>query len=150
MNELIATHHVSFTVADLDRSLGFWRDLLGLPVLSDWVTEAEYLAEITGIPNVQMRICFLELPGSALRLELIQYLRPPTGGEAPTTDRAGAGHLCFDVRDIETLAARLRAAGVRLKSSPVTITSQANYGARALYLTDPDGITLELRQPPGA
>jgi hypothetical protein len=39
-------------------------------------------------------------------------------------------------------------AGVQFRSEPVEITSAVNRGAWGVYLSDPDGITLELRQPP--
>src|SRR5947199_104814 len=63
MVELATTHHFNFTVADMDRSLGFWRDTLGLEVLHDWVSDAGYLAEITGYPGVRLRLAFVRLPG---------------------------------------------------------------------------------------
>src|SRR5438445_84137 len=38
MVQLLNTHHFNFTVADMDRSLRFWRDALGLEVLNDWIS----------------------------------------------------------------------------------------------------------------
>jgi len=46
------------------------------------------------------------------------------------------------------LRPRLEAAGAVLVNEPVAITAGINTGGRAVYLTDPDGITLELVQPP--
>ena len=150
MVQLLSTHHFNFTVADMERSLGFWRDALGLEVLSDWVSEAGYLAEISGYPKVRMRLVFLRLPGTEAKLELIQYLEPAGARrDDQPTNVAGAAHLCFDVPDIQAAYEELRAKGVRFRSAPVEITSAANFGARGVYLSDPDGITLELRQPPG-
>jgi catechol 2,3-dioxygenase-like lactoylglutathione lyase family enzyme len=148
MVQLGNTHHFNFTVADMDRSLGFWRDTLGLEVLNDWVSEAGYLAEINGYPKVRMRLAFLKLPGTEAKLELIQYLEPPGAPRDLPTNVPGAAHLCFDVPDIQAAYEELRARGVRFRSAPVEITSAANRGARGVYLVDPDGITVELRQPP--
>jgi catechol 2,3-dioxygenase-like lactoylglutathione lyase family enzyme len=151
MVELLNTHHFNFTVADMDRSLAFWRDALGLELLNDWVSDAGYLSEITGYPGARLRLAFLALPGTAARLELIQYLQPagPPRAQQPR-NVAGAAHLCFDVPDVQAAYAELRARGVAFTSPPVEITSAANRGAWGVYLTDPDGITLELRQPPAA
>jgi lactoylglutathione lyase len=150
MVELATTHHFNFTVADMDRALGFWRDALGLEVLHDWVSDASYLAEITGYPGVRLRLAFLRLPGTEARLELIQYLDPPGQPRELATNVPGAAHLCFDVPDIHAAYAELSQKGVRFRSAPVEITSVANRGAWGVYLVDPDGITLELRQnPPG-
>jgi catechol 2,3-dioxygenase-like lactoylglutathione lyase family enzyme len=148
MVQLLTTHHFNFTVADMDRSLAFWRDALGLELLSDWVSEADYLAEITGFPTVRMRLAFLRLPGTDAKLELIQYLEPLGAPRDQPTNVPGAAHLCFDVPDIQAAYDELRAGGVRFRSAPVEITSAANFGARGVYLVDPDGITLELRQSP--
>ena len=148
MVQLVTTPHFNFTVADMDRALAFWRDALGLEVLNDWVSEADYLAEITGYPGVRLRLAFLRLPGTEARLELIQYLEPPGAPRDQPTNVPGAAHLCFDVPDIAAAYQELRAKGVRFTSPPVEITSVANRGAWGVYLVDPDGITLELRQPP--
>ncbi len=148
MLALAAAHHVSFTVADMDRSLRFYCDLLGLEVLADWVSETDYLKTITGFPDARMRLAFLRLPGTEVRLELIQYLAPSAPGPAAPTNSPGAAHLCFDVPDIQAAYRDLRAAGVAFRSEPVEITSVANRGAWGVYLSDPDGITVELRQPP--
>ncbi len=131
----------------MDRSLRFYRDLLGLAVTADWETDASYLARITGFPGARLRIAFVTLPGDHIKLELIQYLEPVgIGGECPT-NIPGAGHICFRVADIWATYEALRAQGVAFKSEPIDITSVANAGARGVYMTDPDGITLELLQP---
>lgn len=62
-------------------------------------------------------------------------------------NRIAAGHLAFEVDDIEERAARLVQYGAELVSDPVEITAGINKGGKALYLHDPDGITLELLQP---
>ena len=148
MVQLTTTHHFNFTVADMDRSLGFWRDALGLEVLNDWVSDAPYLSEITGYPGARLRLAFLRLPGTEARLELIQYLDPAGAPREQPTNVPGAAHLCFDVPDIHAAYEELSARGVRFRSRPVEITSVANRGAWGVYLSDPDGITLELRQAP--
>jgi lactoylglutathione lyase len=148
MLALSTTHHVSFAVSDMDRSIAFYRDLFGLEVLNDWVSDAGYLGTITGFGQVRMRLAFVRLPGTDVRLELIQYLEPPGTVRELTSNEPGAGHLCFDVPDIRAAYEQLLARGVRFRSEPVEISSAANRGAWAVYLLDPDGITIELRQPP--
>ena len=150
MAQIVAgTHHFNFTVSDVDRSVAFYLENFGCEVLFDWESDAEYLAEIVGFPGVRLRLCFLKLPGTEVRLELIQYLNPPGEARDLPTNVPGAAHICFDVQDIHAAYREMSARGVRFKSPPVEITSVANKGAWGVYLTDPDGITLELRQPPG-
>lgn len=155
MVTLSCLHHANFTVSDMDRSLRFYRDLLGLTVIDDWISDAGYLARITAFEGAKLRLAFLALPGTEVRLELIQYLHPTAPPREPSDGRRGlptnvpgAGHICFDVPDVREAYRELSARGVEFKSEPVEITSVANRGAWAVYLVDPDGITIELRQPP--
>jgi lactoylglutathione lyase len=52
------------------------------------------------------------------------------------------------VTNLQAEYERLKALGVRFKSEPNAITAGVNQGGWAVYFTDPDGITLELIQPP--
>jgi catechol 2,3-dioxygenase-like lactoylglutathione lyase family enzyme len=148
MHQIDGTHHVSFSVADMDRSLAFYRDLLGFTVTSDWETEADYLSTITGFIGTRLRIAFVTLPGTDMRLELIQYMNPVGQAGPLPTNVPGAAHICLSVSDIQSTYDALTAAGVAFRSPPVPITSVVNRGSWGVYLSDPDGITLELRQPP--
>src|SRR5688500_495046 len=94
-----AVHHVNFTVHDLDRSLAFYRDLLGFELLYDWVSEADSLRRLIPFPGLELRLAFLRLPGTDVRLELIQYLEPAGAPRDLPTNVPGAAHLCFNVSD---------------------------------------------------
>jgi len=56
--------------------------------------------------------------------------------------------VCFLVDDLPALYARWRAHGARFVSAPVPITEGVNRGGYAVYVRDPDGITIELLQRP--
>jgi len=145
-------HHTSFTVSNMDRSLAFYRDLLGMNVVNEQGGKLDYLAEMTDIPGVDLRIVFLRpTENSEHLLELIEYR---SGAGAPADVRScnpGAGHLCFVVEDLFSEYERLRAAGVRFRSPPVRIAAGPRAGGYAVYMLDPDGVTLELLQmPPGS
>ena len=61
----------------------------------------------------------------------------------------GASHLCFLVEDLPALYEQLREQGVdSFVSPPVEVDTGVNKGGYALYLRDPDGISVELFQPP--
>jgi lactoylglutathione lyase len=143
-------HHTGFTVADLDRSLGFYRDLLGLETVAEQEKEGGYLGAIVGHPDAHVRMAHLRLPGDGHVVELFEYLAPE-GRAAGPLDPAdvGTSHLCFVVDDLPTVYDRLRAAGVdSFVSPPVEVDTGINRGGCALYLRDPDGIPVELFQPP--
>jgi catechol 2,3-dioxygenase-like lactoylglutathione lyase family enzyme len=81
-------------------------------------------------------------------IELFEYLAPD-GDRADVAPRnVGASHLCFIVDDLRQTYEALRAQGVdSFVSSPVEVDTGVNRGGYALYLRDPDGITVELFQP---
>jgi catechol 2,3-dioxygenase-like lactoylglutathione lyase family enzyme len=149
MPDVLELHHTGLTVADLDRSLAFYRDLLEFEVVAEQTKQGGYLAAIVGYPDAHVRMAHLRAPGSEHRLELFQYLSPePVPGQVePRT--VGLTHVCLVVDDLPRLHGRLEQAGVDTSfSPPVEVDTGINKGGYALYLRDPDGVILELFQPP--
>jgi catechol 2,3-dioxygenase-like lactoylglutathione lyase family enzyme len=149
MNHVTGIHHTSFTVADLDRSLAFFRDRLGFELLFVREIRADYFAAIVGLPGCAVKAALLRLPGAEHHVELFQYLTPPTlvADHRPRPCDAGSHHLALLVTDLAELCRELRSDGIDLVSDPVAITSGPNTGAQAVYLRDPNGILIELFQP---
>ena len=56
-------HHVGITVSDVDRSLLFWKEFLGVEPRFNKVLDAPYLSEITGYNNISLDACLIDLPG---------------------------------------------------------------------------------------
>jgi catechol 2,3-dioxygenase-like lactoylglutathione lyase family enzyme len=141
---IVGVHHTAFQVADLERSLAFYRDLLGFEVVWERVNQEEYVRRIVGYPAVDLHQALLRFPGSDHCLELMDY----RGVERTPVDTApanpGTAHVCMLVEDLRGLYDRLVAAGVRSVSEPVLVTSGANTGRLAVYMLDPDGFPLEL------
>ena len=145
-------HHTGYTVSDLDRSLGFYRDLLGMEVLATQEKEGGYLAAIVGYPDAHVRMAHVRMPGSDHVVELFEYVAPTGAAPERIEPRdVGTAHLCFVVDDLRAEYERLRAAGVdSFVSEPVAVDTGINTGGFGLYLRDPDGIVVELFQrPPG-
>jgi catechol 2,3-dioxygenase-like lactoylglutathione lyase family enzyme len=140
--------HTGITVRDLDRSLRFYRDLLGMETVFEQEKQGGYLEAIVGYPNAHARMAHLAFPGDSHRIELFEYLEPTPIGDAAEPRHVGITHVCLVVPDLPATYARLREAGVDFYSEPVPIDTGANAGGFGLYLRDPDGITLELFQPP--
>ena len=140
-------HHTGLTVRDLERSLAFYRDVLGMEVLFEQEKEGGYLGAIVGYPDAHVRMAHLAFRGDAQRIELFQYVAPEPRGEPGEPRDVGITHVCLRVDDVDALAARLRAAGAEFFSDPVLVDTGANAGGKGVYLRDPDGVILELFQP---
>jgi lactoylglutathione lyase len=140
-------HHTGLTVRDLDRSVAFYRDVLGMDVVFEQEKQGGYLAEIVGYPEAHVRMAHLAFAGETQRIELFEYVEPPSRGEAGEPRDVGITHVCLRVDDVDELYERMCAAGAAPLSAPVLVDTGANAGGRGVYLRDPDGILIELFQP---
>ena len=150
MSPVTGVFHGGVTVSDLDRALRFSRDALGLTVAHDRATTAAYLGQILGLEGPDLRIVFLRIPDSETYLELLEYRNVERVSAAARPWDPGSGHLCLYVSEVDELYHSLVAAGYQARSAPIRITSGPNAGARAVYMSDPDGYWVELLQPASA
>ena len=145
---ITGVNHTSFTVSDVERSVSFYRGLLGMELISLAERDPAFAEKVTGIPGARLKVGYLQAPGH--RLELIQYFNPPGEKLDTRTNNVGSAHLAFDVDDLPRVYADLKAKGVQFKSPPMEVPAGPNKGTLTVYLTDPDGITLEFLQAPAA
>jgi catechol 2,3-dioxygenase-like lactoylglutathione lyase family enzyme len=145
-------NHVSVTVADMDRALAFWGDGLGLELIGRGTVEHAHLDAIVGLPDTVIEWAELRVPGGAL-IELFRYWRPRGEDDrpAPAPNDRGATHVAFTVTDLDALLRRLVAAGHPARSAaPVEIPTGDWAGWRDVYVESPDGVIVELSEPPRA
>ena len=145
--------HASWTVENMDRTLPFYVDLLGMEVVHTQIQDNEYTRKLVGIPGAKLKavlLKFRDAPAGVSRhvIELMEYLAPKGVKIDTKPCNVGAAHFAFFTRDVKAMHARLSAAGVEFVSAPVDITAGINEGGCVCYLRDPDGFTLELMQPP--
>ncbi len=139
---MITSHnHSSFTVSNLDRSVAFYRDLLGFTVENGFDAQGPAIEQITALPGAHLKITHLLL--GEFRLELIEYLSPAGRPIDLSTNNVGSAHIAFYADDVEKTYRDLSEKGVRFKSAPV---AAAPGRPRVAYFLDPDGITLELSE----
>ena len=108
--------HGGIAVSDMDRSLAFYRDALGLEVHFDVVLDAvDYVREVLGVEMRDARLVYLSVPGSdGVFVELIEYHGTDGRPVVPRAWDPGTGHLCFHVSDAAALHARVVAMGFRV------------------------------------
>jgi lactoylglutathione lyase len=141
--------HAGVTVSDMDAALRFYRDGLGLEVISDGAASGATAARIWALDPGQVRVVFLRVPGSDAVVELFEFSGVERHGASARPVDYGAGHFCLFVDDAEAIHERLTAAGYRSRSGEaVTIDRGPHTGAKAVYMIDPDGYHVELYQRP--
>jgi len=132
--------HVGLSVVNLERSIRFYRDLLGMDVV---VTEEQFegplFRQILGLPTATGRVALVKR--GEVEFELFEFSQPvPKRADLhrPVSDN-GITHFCLVVSDIDGLYQRLRRAGVHFHCPPLDFGS-----AKATYGRDPDGNVFEL------
>ena len=143
--------HGGIAVSDMERSLAFYRDLLGLDVFFDvTLAAADYVRAVMGIEMTDARLVYLSVPGEeGIYVELIEYHDTDGRPVVPRAWDPGTGHLCFHVSDVARLHALATERGYRSRSEgAVEIPVGPNAGGFAAYLLDPDGYHVELFQRP--
>tara|TARA_B100000809_G_scaffold257446_1_gene299070 strand:+ start:1070 stop:1534 length:465 start_codon:yes stop_codon:yes gene_type:complete len=138
-------HHHGFTVSDIDNSLRFYRDLLGLELVR--ISERRELPsydQILGYEDVALTVALLRHPVNEFLLELFVYHNPKGRTRALDNTFVGAAHVAFEVEAIDALYRRLIDAGFAAINPPVDVERNGAVVARAMYALDPDGISVEL------
>ena len=121
--------HTRMRVSDMDQTINFYTNVLGLEVLERKVSpRGSHLA-------------FLKVPNSEELIELCSF--PPSGLVTVQEDLV---HLAFQVENLDDTIEQLRAKQIRITDGPTTTSS----GSRFIFIDAPDGYEVELiERPPG-
>jgi glyoxylase I family protein len=145
---ILAADHTGITVTNLERSLAFWRDVLGFELSHRAHQTGELAAEITGVAGAEILIAVLKTP-TGHKIELLEYLAPADRKRfAPKPCDVGSLHIALMVDDLEAVLSAIAASGWEAAGRPQTLQSGPNAGKRVVYVRDPDGTTIEFMQPP--
>ena len=142
---IIAADHTGITVANLDRSLAFWRDVLGFE-LSHRAHHTEDLAsEVTGVPGAEISLVVLK--GYGHKIELLEYLAPSDRKHVDLRPcDVGSVHIALIVDNLDAVLSAIAASGWKAAGKPQTLRTGPNTGKRVIYVRDPDGTTIEFMQ----
>jgi len=139
--------HLGICVSDLERSLRFYRDVLGCKQVGRLELGGGAADVLNGLTGVKVRAIYLERDG--WRLELIDFASPGWVGpsEPRPMNQLGLTHLSLRVDDLDAICAQLERAGGHLLAE--TRVGKPDSPTRAVFALDPDGLRLELIQSPG-
>lgn len=144
-------YHVGLTVSDLDKSLNFYRDILGLEYQGEILMVGEETDKLFNRKNCQARIAYLngskniETPP----IELIQFIGHKINKVQADFFTTSISEVCFYTDDIDLVYKHLVKNNVECFSKPqfFDFTSHGFGKSKAFYFKDPDGIILEMMQP---
>lgn len=138
-------NHTGFVIKDMERSLSFYRDLLGFTEERNAVLEGEYVSQLVGYEDARLHVVYLGLGDMKHAVELLQYLNPAgLDSEGTNLNTIGAAHLGIIVEDVDSIYRELLRKGIRFVNPPITRPdAQYPWARKACYLQDPDGNWLE-------
>jgi catechol 2,3-dioxygenase-like lactoylglutathione lyase family enzyme len=138
--------HVGICVADLERSLRFYRDLLGFTAEHHLEVAGEATDTLLRLRDTRLQAVYLTRDG--VRIELLHFASPPAPPRrARVMNEPGLTHLSFRVADLQAAVRALRAAGERVLEE--TVLDFPAFQSAACFVVDPDGQLIELVQAPG-
>ncbi len=140
-------HHHKICVTDMERSLRFYRDLLGFELIYDAEHSGPDYDQIMDLSDCRLRVAMLRDRRQQSMLGLLEFHHPPMQPHQGNVYVQGFCTLALEVDDIEADLKRLIDAGVRALSPLVDLVRGGKRVARAVYVFDPDGLRIELYQP---
>jgi predicted enzyme related to lactoylglutathione lyase len=149
---VLHTEHFSPTVADLDRSIAFYRDVIGLEIEpgpgTTW-DSAPWLRRLHGTLDAPMRYAVAKVAGTGWAVEMVEFRDSNRHPVQPRVQDPGAGTVAIAVRDLDAVLARLKRAGTPIVSAGGTPTEFGGGATRyrAMLVRDPDGHFVEVFQP---
>jgi catechol 2,3-dioxygenase-like lactoylglutathione lyase family enzyme len=146
-SKIISADHTGITVSNLERSLAFWRDVLGFELSHRPHQTGKLASEITGVAGAEISIAVLK--GYGHKIELLEYLAPADRKRIDLRPcDVGSVHVAFTVNNLDAILSTIATSGWKAAGKPQTITVGPNTGKRVIYVRDPDGTTIELMEMP--
>ena len=147
--ETTGVTHIGICVRDMDRSLVFYRDILGMTILGDRDTDPSESGRMSNYKHPRKTRRWVSLSygeGASPTLTLTSHPGEEQDGAAILLDQVGIHHISFGVRDVKSLAEELISKGVELGGTLEDFTD-ADGNVHSVYVRDPDGILVQFNIP---
>ncbi len=147
--EATCVTHIGICVRDMDKSLAFYRDILGMTVLGDRITDPTEGGRTHNYLHRRQARHWVSLSygaGTSPTLTLTSHPGDDPDGNPIKLDEVGISHISFGVEDVKGLTEELIAKGVEL-AGPLDSFTNADGDIRSIYVHDPDGILVQFNTP---
>ena len=132
--------HFGIVVKNMENSLKFYKDLLGLKIVRDMNEHGDHLDNMLSLNNVQVRTVKLSANDNITLIELLEF-KSHTDTDIRNFYTIGASHLAFTVENIEKLYLDLSKNNIKFNASP---QKSPDGLVKVTFCKDPDGTPIEL------
>ncbi|MBJ22552.1 MAG: VOC family protein [bacterium] len=150
--DLLSVTHVNINCSNLERSMRFYRDLVGLTPQSHTKPEPQDGAGF-GLPGKVVWDAYLlhdDRGFGGPAIDLLEWQQPrPVGRPHPEANHLGFMRVCLAAENLDALHARLIAEGSRTRSAPIEVPVLADHAVKFFCCDDPDGTCIEFVERPG-
>jgi len=140
---MIEVRHIGIVVTNIENSLKFYRDLLGLKIERSMNESGTYIDNMLGFKNVQVKTVKMSAPNGNTLVELLEFNAPVGNNAIRNVHDVGASHVAFTVSDIDETYQKLKQSGVKFNAPPQL--SPDGY-AKVTFCFDPDKTPIEIVQ----
>ncbi len=132
--------HIGIVVKDMESSLKFYRDLLGLKIIRDMNEKGEYLNNMLSLKNVEVRTVKLGIENDNTLIELLDF-KTHDDNEIRNFYTIGASHVALTVSNIDKLSKKLSENNIEFNAEP---QHSPDGLVKVTFCKDPDGTPIEL------
>ena len=135
--------HVGISVRDLDKTVLFFKDVMGMEEEYRTINQGERISRVVGVENAYMDVCVLRK--GTVRIELLEYKNETAKSivKYQSQDEPGLVHVAFLVDDVDTEYERLKSLGYEGYALPMVAREN---GPKITYIKGPDNVIIELFQ----
>lgn len=140
ISKVLGFRHAGIIVKSMEKSVNFYKDVLGFEIIQEFTDKSEYINEITGLTNGYAHFVKLKMPDGTV-LELLEYPSHPTESHNLSIINVGICHLALQVSSAELMYKHLIKKRIKVLSKPV-LSSEGI--AIVFFCLDPDGVRVEI------
>ncbi len=151
--EVLGVGNFIHVVADLDKSIEFYRDVIGLQLTGapgpHGFSASAVVSSLYDATGKESRVASLRIPSSDMAVEIVEFKDIASSPARPRVQDPGAITLRLTVRDLDAVMARVKQAKTPIITTggePVALNGSAGK-TREVVVRDPDGIYVRLMQP---
>ena len=140
-SQIKETRHFGIVVKDMNKSLHFYRDLLGLEIVRIMDESGTYLDNILSIDKAHVKTIKMSVQNGVTLIELLEFQSHPRQHISRKINDIGPSHIAFTVNNLNKVYQKLKKNNIQFNAPPQT--SPDGY-AKVTFCYDPDGTPIEL------